>query len=68
MLVRQVVACWHYLTGEADMLQAYLNMIRALNMNRSRMRRMLCKSVHEWENIQFEVCVKELHLLEVLAK
>ena len=39
-------------------LQSYLDIIRAISMNRSRMRRMLCHIIVDWDNLQLDVrCV-----------
>ena len=42
-------------TQDTHQRQAYLDIFRAMCMNRSRMRRMLCHLILEWENIQLEV-------------
>ncbi|MCJ1399551.1 hypothetical protein MMC11_002753 [Xylographa trunciseda] len=34
--------------------QPYLDVLRAMNMNRSRTRRMLCHTILDWENIQLD--------------
>ncbi|MCJ1477340.1 hypothetical protein MMC13_006011 [Lambiella insularis] len=44
--------------------QSYLDMLRAVNMNRSRMRRMLCHTVMDWENVQLDTEELDIELQE----
>ena len=37
--------------------QPFLDMLRTLCMNRSRLRRMLCHIVLDWDNVQFDVSI-----------
>ncbi|MCJ1415382.1 hypothetical protein MMC32_001714 [Xylographa parallela] len=44
--------------------QSYLETLRALNMNRSRTRRMLCHTILDWENIQLDAEEIDMSLRE----
>ncbi|MCJ1385491.1 N-alpha-acetyltransferase 35 NatC auxiliary subunit [Xylographa soralifera] len=44
--------------------QSYLDTLRAMNMNRSRMRRMLCHTILDWENIQLDAEEIDMSLRE----
>lgn len=45
-----------------DSYQSYLDINRALSMNRSRTRRMLCHTVMDWDNIQLDVSFTGYHV------